>query len=231
MSPFESSRPRPLSGTLSAALLVLCVLLGTGCAQFHLSDGSGGIYGQGLQVFSAPFGLFRKPEPAVPLPDAVAQHAGTVLLVDKSARKLYLFKERKMAREYEVSLGRQAEGHKRFEGDRRTPEGRYRVTVKKDRGQTRYHRALLIDYPNARDWRLYHRALAEGIVPPGRGIGSLIEVHGGGTGFDWTDGCIALENDDMDDLFKRVRVGTPIVIVGDGGEAAPPPQAGALFEP
>jgi lipoprotein-anchoring transpeptidase ErfK/SrfK len=52
-------------------------------------------------------------------------------------------------------------------------------------------------------------------VPDGTGPGSLIEIHGhGGTGRDWTDGCVALSNEDMDQLFSRVRVGTPVTIVG-----------------
>ncbi|MDP3938236.1 MAG: L,D-transpeptidase [Deltaproteobacteria bacterium] len=220
--PCQPDRHRFYLRSAPAALLLgLVALLVSGCAQFHLSDGSGGIYEQGLQVFSSPLALFRKPKPEVPLPDSLALQSGTALFVDKSARKLYVFVDRKLKREYEVSLGRQAEGHKRFEGDRRTPEGSYRVTMKKDRGETRFYRALLLNYPTTSDWKLYRQARAEGIVPAGRGIGNLIEVHGGGTGVDWTDGCIALENDDMDDLFKRVRVGTPIVIVGDGSEAAP----------
>jgi len=52
------------------------------------------------------------------------------------------------------------------------------------------------------------------------GSGDLIEIHGGGTGIDWTDGCVALENRDMDGFFRRVRVGTPILILGPRREAA-----------
>jgi hypothetical protein len=230
-SPQPDRPPRfriPLLVTILS--FVLSPIFMTGCLQLHLSDGSGGAYEQGLQIFSAPVRIFgRTPKP--PVPAEVAPHRGTVLFVDKAAHRLYVFVDRKLERDYEISLGRQAEGHKQFAGDRRTPEGSYRITMKKSRGQTRFHRALLLDYPNASDWQRFRQARAEGAIPRGRGIGNLIEVHGGGTGVDWTDGCIALENDDMDDLFKRVRVGTPIVIAGDGRGAPPLSQTEALLKP
>jgi lipoprotein-anchoring transpeptidase ErfK/SrfK len=198
----------------AAAALALSTLTG-GCIQFHLSDGSGGIYEKGTDVFSAPARIFGlRPKPGPPAPPVVAKLGGRVLLVDKSRHRLYVYADGKLRRQYEVALGRHAGGPKVREGDRRTPEGVYRILAKKDRGQTRFHRALLIDYPNARDRAIFVRAKAEGRLPKGAHIGGLIEIHGGGTGFDWTNGCIALENRDIDDLWKRVRVGTPIVIVG-----------------
>ncbi len=221
-------RPRPHHGKsrlapIGAGILLLAAsLLGGGCAQFHLSDGSGGIYEKGRYLFKAPLGIFSsKPKPEPSPPAAVLRFPGTALYVDKAAHRLLLVVDGKVKRRYEVSFGRGPEGHKLHEGDRRTPEGVYHVTVKKDRGQTRFHRALLISYPNARDVRLYREAKQEGRIPRGRGIGGLIELHGGGTGVDWTDGCIALENGDMDDLFRRVRVGTPVVIVADAAESEP----------
>jgi lipoprotein-anchoring transpeptidase ErfK/SrfK len=209
----------------AAAALALCAITG-GCIQFHLSDGYGGVYEKGNDVFSAPariLGLRSKPGP--PAPPVVAKLGGRVLLVDKSRHRLYVYADGKLRRQYEVALGRRSGGPKVREGDRRTPEGVYRIQAKKDRGQTRFHRALLIDYPNARDRAIFVRAKAEGRLPKGAHIGGLIEIHGGGTGVDWTNGCIALENRDIDDLWKRVRVGTPIVIVGKPGTASADPAA------
>lgn len=195
-------------------LLAFLPFLLAGCLQLGFSDGRGGQYEKGSYTWDLPA---RAPLPAArsTLPAAIAKHEGLVLFVNKASHRLYVYANRRLQAEYPVSFGRRSEGHKRYQGDRRTPEGTYRVTVKKNLGQTRFHRALLLNYPNDRDRRLYREAKKQGRVPGGRGIGGLIEVHGGGTGVDWTDGCIALENEDMDKLFGRVRVGTPVVIVAD----------------
>ncbi len=204
----------------AAAVLVVAAFAG-GCIQFHLSDGAGGIYEKGSDIFSAPARIFGRPsKPRRPVPAPIAKLRGTVVFVDKSTHRLSVYAEGKLRREYEVALGRQPEGHKVREGDRRTPEGVYRIQAKKDRGETRFYRALLLDYPNARDRAIFVRAKAEGRIPKGARIGGLIEIHGGGTGVDWTNGCIALEDRDIDDLWKRVRVGTLIVIVGKPATAS-----------
>ena len=199
---------------IARVFLALIPLLGAGCLQMGFSDGRGGTYEKGNYTWNTPARV-PLPVPRPALPSAIAKHEGLVLFVNKASHRLYVYVNRRLQSEYPVSFGRRAEGHKRFQGDRRTPEGVYRVTVKKNLGQTRFHRALLLNYPNARDRRLYRKAKKLGRVPGGRGIGGLIEVHGGGTGVDWTDGCIALENEDMDKLFSRVNVGTPVVIVAD----------------
>ncbi len=116
---------------------------------------------------------------------------------------------------FAAELGGNGLERKLHTGDRATPEGRYKVTVKKAGGATKYYLALLIDYPNAADLRRYRAAEAGGDVRRGTGAGSLIEIHGhGGSGRDWTDGCVALTNEDMDRLYPKVRVGTPVTIVG-----------------
>ena len=77
-----------------------------------------------------------------------------------------------------------------------------------------YHRALLIDYPNANDRRDHAEAVRRGLVPGRRGSGGLIEIHGdGGRGQDWTNGCVALSDADIDRLFPEVEVGTPVTLV------------------
>jgi hypothetical protein len=78
---------------------------------------------------------------------------------------------------------------------------------------------LLLDYPNQADRARLARLKAAGQIARGAGPGSLIEIHGeGGRGEDWTRGCVALSNPDMDDLFGRVGVGTRVTIVGGEGK-------------
>ncbi len=137
------------------------------------------------------------------------------LIVGKYQRKIYLTDRKSVLEEYPVELGRRGLVAKRFEGDTATPEGRYRVVQKRDVGQTEYHRALLLDYPNGEDVARFERLKSEGVLPFDARIGDLIEIHGhGGKGRDWTDGCVALENDHLDALWSDVEVGTVVAIVG-----------------
>ena len=109
-------------------------------------------------------------------------------------------------------------GRKLRAGDLATPEGRYRVVAKKGPGQSRYHKALLLDYPNEADRRRIAEARRAGELPPGSRPGGLIEIHGeGGLGRNWTDGCVAVSNADMDELFAKVELGAWVTIVGGDG--------------
>ena len=140
------------------------------------------------------------------------------ILVLKEKNALVLLSKGAPVRTYDAEIGSNALGVKRRQGDHATPEGRYRVVKKKDRGQSRYHRALLLDYPNAADRERFAAAQRRGEIPAGPGIGGLIEIHGeGGRGQNWTEGCVALSNRDMDDLFRRVGTGTRVTIVGGDG--------------
>jgi hypothetical protein len=137
------------------------------------------------------------------------------LLVDKRAQMAILWTKGGPARGFEVELGYNGLARKLRSGDGATPEGFYRVIKKKGRGQTKYYKALLLDYPNAEDRRRFREAKANGEVEKNISIGSLIEVHGdGGRGTNWTDGCVAVNNEDMDFLFQKLAVGSPVVIVG-----------------
>jgi hypothetical protein len=140
---------------------------------------------------------------------------GAAIVVDKLSHRLVLYEGGRKRAVFNAELGGNGLERKLHTGDRATPEGRYKVTVKKSGGATKYYLALLIDYPNAADLRRYRAAEASGEVRRGTGAGSLIEIHGqGGSGRDWTDGCVALSNEDMEKLFSQVRVGTPVTIVG-----------------
>ena len=140
------------------------------------------------------------------------------IVVLKEKNRLVLLTKGVTARTYDAEVGQNALGVKQRQGDGATPEGRYRIVKKKDRGQSRYHRALLLDYPNAADRTRFAAAQRRGEIPQGARIGGLIEIHGeGGRGQNWTEGCVALSNPDMDDLYKRVGVGTRVTIVGGDG--------------
>jgi murein L,D-transpeptidase YafK len=114
-----------------------------------------------------------------------------------------------------VELGANWVGDKMQQGDKSTPEGVYRILDKKQNGQTRYHRAFLLDYPNEEDKRRFSLNKKNGTLEQDAEIGSHIEIHGrGGKGIDWTDGCIALTDSDMEQIFQMCPVGTRVAIVG-----------------
>jgi len=138
-----------------------------------------------------------------------------VILVDKLRRELLLYRGRDELAAYPVDLGIGGLNSKIRAGDDATPEGRYRITEVRGPTQTHYYRALMLDYPNADDVARFRRLKRSGRVARGDDVGSLIEIHGhGGRKRDWTKGCVALDNDDMDSLVPRVRVGTRVTIVG-----------------
>jgi hypothetical protein len=140
------------------------------------------------------------------------------ILVLKEKNLLVLLSKGVPVRTYDAEVGSNALGVKERQGDRATPEGRYRVVKKKDRGQSRYYRALLLDYPNDADRQRFAAAQRRGEIPRGERIGGLIEIHGeGGRGQNWTEGCVALSNSDLDDLYPRVSAGTRVTIVGGDG--------------
>lgn len=143
------------------------------------------------------------------------RHQAPALIVDKMARRCYVYVGGQLRATYPVELGPRWMGDKWYEGDLATPEGTYRVTRKLGVGETRYHRALLINYPNDHDRQRFAEAKRRGDLPADARIGGLIELHGqGGRGANWTNGCVALNNPDMEALFQLASIGTPITIVG-----------------
>ncbi len=142
-----------------------------------------------------------------------AASGGTAIIVVKASHKLYLVNDGKVAHSYDCELGYGSAHQKMFSGDGATPEGKYRITAYRSRG-SRYYKALNINYPNDADKRRFAENKAKGVISSRSRIGGLIEIHGhGGQGKDWTEGCIALTNDDLDNLMQHVSSGTPITIV------------------
>lgn len=146
-----------------------------------------------------------------------------VVLVDKLRRRLLVLRGKEEIAAYRVELGISAIEDKVHAGDEATPEGRYHVTEVRKPGNTRYHRALMLDYPNADDRAEFARRRRAGELAGNQGIGAHIEIHGeGGRGLDWTQGCVALTNEEMDELVELVGKGTAVTIVGTIPEGALP---------
>jgi murein L,D-transpeptidase YafK len=143
-------------------------------------------------------------EPALPMADRV--------LVSKSARKLQLLRDGEVLRTYRIALGLRPEGHKEYEGDFRTPEGVYHLSRRNPNSE--YFLSIQIDYPNDRD---VARARKQGVRP-----GGAIMIHGQPnvprkprdyyTNVDWTEGCIAVSNTDMVEIWLMTPPDTPIEI-------------------
>ena len=134
------------------------------------------------------------------------------IVVKKKQRKLLLFQEGELLKWYPIDLGENPEGPKVHQGDMKTPEGEYRIVEKKNQGQTKYYLALVLDYPNDSDRIRYEQALKNKQFSEEIGIGGLIEIHGEGIGVDWTQGCIALINSYMQELFDQIPIGTKVRI-------------------
>ncbi|MFH1278615.1 MAG: L,D-transpeptidase [Candidatus Eisenbacteria bacterium] len=140
------------------------------------------------------------------------------IVVTKASHRLTLYRSGKASKTYAVDIGYNNTADKTRAGDGATPEGKYTVVQKKSKGQSRYYKALLLDYPNEEDRRRFQEARRAGRLESGATPGSLIEIHGdGGRRTDWTKGCIALQNDEMDHVFDAVSVGTPVTIIGSNG--------------
>jgi murein L,D-transpeptidase YafK len=133
------------------------------------------------------------------------------IVVSKVDKRLFLYKGGRSYKTYQIGLGTNGSNDKMYAGDKATPEGKYHV-IKKVPG-SRFHRALLINYPNEDDRRQFAIAKRKGLIPKRVGIGGLIEIHGGGKQ-GMTYGCVAMEDHHIDELFRIIDVGTPVTIVG-----------------
>ncbi len=145
-------------------------------------------------------------------PLAQAGEKADLVVVEKSKRQLSLYKSGKLLATYHVTFGGDPVGPKQREGDGKTPEGQYVLDYKND--GSGYYKAFHISYPNAQD---VERAKKAGVAP-----GGAIMIHGQKNGwgwasfltqrFNWTKGCIAMSNGDLDQLWAMVDAGTPIDI-------------------
>jgi murein L,D-transpeptidase YafK len=182
-------------------------------------------------VFRQPTNLARESARQVTPPTPQKQRALKLplkdprIVVTKSKRQMELYSDGSVVRTYRVGLGFNPVADKKVEGDGATPEGEFYVFVKNN--QSNYYLSLGISYPNVeaaerglRDnliSREQHDAIVDAIkrkaTPPQyTALGGLIYIHGHGASSDWTRGCVALENEDMKELYDVVAVGIPVTI-------------------
>lgn len=140
------------------------------------------------------------------------------LYIDKTNYRMYLYEDTRLLRTYKVVFGNNNLGDKRMEGDKETPEGTYHIIDK--RGDKRWSKFMLLDYPNKADLRDFNQRKSRGAIPRNAKIGGGIGIHGVRPGVqfgidlrvNWTDGCIGMKNQDVDELYQIVQIGTPVVI-------------------
>ena len=146
-------------------------------------------------------------------------------MVTKSKRRLELYSDGALVRTYKVGLGLNPVPDKKRQGDHATPEGDFYVFTKNDKSA--FYLSLGISYPNIEDaerglrdkmiTRAQHDAIVRAIkrraIPPqNTRLGGDIYIHGNGSSSDWTWGCVALENEEVKELFAAVQVGTQVNI-------------------
>jgi murein L,D-transpeptidase YafK len=140
------------------------------------------------------------------------------IVVFKGKHRLQAWSKNRLLKVYKIAIGSGGAGPKRYQGDKKTPEGRYRI----DRRHIsrKFHRFLHISYPNKKDRRAYAAGRASGAIKKRAGIGSAIGIHGEKKGLgwlphkwvDWTQGCIAVDNSEIEELYRAVVRNAIIVI-------------------
>lgn len=166
--------------------------------------------------------LTADPAPREPLETPLVKPK---IIIRKRARTLTLLADKTALRTYRIALGRDPVNDKEREGDGRTPEGEFYITHRNPK--SRFTLSLGLSYPNAEDAQ---RGLASALItpeerdaivaaiekkaiPPAKtALGGEIFIHGGGSHADWTQGCIALNDADIRELFEIIPVGTPVLI-------------------
>lgn len=150
--------------------------------------------------------LAPAPDPALPASARIDR-----LVAYKAGHRLEAWSGPRLLRTYRIAIGAGGAGPKQYEGDKRTPEGVYRIDRRHH--SRRFHRFLHISYPNADDRRRYRALRARGEVPEGAGIGGAIGVHGEsdvaavralGRSVDWTEGCISVSDAEIEELYRAV---------------------------
>jgi murein L,D-transpeptidase YafK len=148
--------------------------------------------------------------PSKPLPKLTRPS----IFIDKVHYFLEIRDNDDQVKRYPVALGQDPFKRKLHQDNATTPEGRYKIINLQPNAT--FYKAYDINYPNSTDRSRYNSAKRDGLVPSGRAIGGEIQIHGLGIGSNWTWGCVAMRNDDIDELFanKRIRSGVRITIVG-----------------
>lgn len=164
------------------------------------------------RIIQAPAQWIQTETAPIPTPDIIKKKLN--LLVDKRNYLVELRDGAKVIKRYPTSLGQDPFNRKIEKDLLSTPEGIYHCNYLKPKSQ--FHKAIGVNYPNKTDRKRFNNAVKEGTLlnsPPD--IGGAIQLHGGGIGHNWTWGCMAMRNEDIDELFfMKVKAYTPIFIVG-----------------
>lgn len=163
-----------------------------------------------MLAFVAACGKSTPPQPVVNKFRSYDGPPVTQIVVNKGQRRMHLVSGQTVLKSYDVGLGTQPLGHKQYEGDGKTPEGMY--LIDRFNPRSRYHLSLGVSYPNTRD-----RAVAAQL---GRDPGGDIMIHGRGPegnvlaprNRDWTAGCIAITDTEVEEVYAMVNPGVPIMI-------------------
>ncbi len=156
----------------------------------------------------------------------LSQITNPTIYVYKAKRRLMLIQGNTLVREYPCALGPNPKGTKYFRGDGRTPEGKFQICARNP--YSSYYKSLGISYPTVQEAQdaLSHGTISFGQYcsikdadnamrqpPSNTSLGGMVFIHGGGCKPDWTLGCVAIDNSDMDELFKVARIGMPVYIM------------------
>ena len=140
------------------------------------------------------------------------------IIVDKSDYELQVYDEEGWYATYPVVFGNKDLGDKLMEGDKRTPEGTFKIISK--RPHEKWHKMLMLDYPNKESWLKFNQRKADGQIPRSAKIGGGIAIHGTWPNDElvvddftnWTQGCVSLKNEDLDELEAFLPIGTKVII-------------------
>ena len=140
------------------------------------------------------------------------------VVITKSNYELQVFDEEGWYATYPVVFGNKDLSDKLMEGDRRTPEGTFKIISKKP--HQKWHKMLMLDYPNQESWDKFKERKAKGVIPANAKIGGGVAIHGTWPHDDivvddftnWTNGCVALKNEDLDELDAILPVGSKVII-------------------
>ncbi|NLI32183.1 MAG: L,D-transpeptidase [Deltaproteobacteria bacterium] len=219
-------RANPTRLVVFSVLCLICTLFVSSCSSFSLFSKSKKSSRYSKWNIAPP----EPPKTDVPYRDVNLNYPLTAvyapkIYVYKGERRLLLVNDQTLVRDYKVGLGPNPNGDKFMKGDGRTPEGDYFICAKNP--QSKFYKSLGLSYPSNKhaeqayacgyisreDYERIMNALSCRNLPPyDTVLGGAIFIHGGGCRLDWTEGCVALYNGAMDELFDVVSIGTPVHI-------------------
>ena len=171
-----------------------------------------------LSILAFSFGTNNVRSKTVRTTAKPAEGIGYYIIVDKSDYELKVYDDEGWYATYPVVFGNNSLADKKMEGDKKTPNGSFKVLLKKI--HPKWGPELLLDYPNEQSYELFHSRKAKGIIPKNAKIGNGIAIHATrpqeewtvDNFYNWTDGCVSVKYTEMKDLFSYIPVGTTVTI-------------------